>query len=232
MGDLNLSQYQTRVLLLNNNLPSTDPNVTAGLHTQAINDAANDLVRDYPDLFPEHGANRTVTQGPTIVGDNAIAIPDTLVTVHRVTHSNGTTITSGDWSSVEEKFVGPISAETIGLLNKDSDVTGYPQQWDRKANQIYYYPTTRTGYTTYFRLYGTSNETRLSASGDTFRLHRDYDECVVLYAASKLALILGETARHAELEASYKRIVDNGLRVLARERAKKGIMFTAAMCPK
>ena len=234
MGDLTLANYQARVLLLNNNLPTTDPYAVAGLHTQAINDAANDLVRDYPDLFPEHGANRTWTQGPTIVGDNAIAIPDNVLTLHRLVHSNGETITNGDWSSVAEIFVPPISAEVIGLQNKDSSVVGYPTEWDRKGNQIYYYPTTRTGYETTFRLYGTSNETRLTASGDTFRIHRDYDESVVVLGSSKFARVIGDTARADELEAQVRRRLGppRPLKPLNKERAKKGIMFTGALCPK
>ena len=75
MGDLTLTQYRTRVLLALDNLSSDHPVVSGDLHTQAINDAANDLVREYPDLFPEHGANRTWTTGPTVAGDNAFALP-------------------------------------------------------------------------------------------------------------------------------------------------------------
>jgi hypothetical protein len=213
MGDLNLTAFQSRVLLALGNAQTSHPVVAAGLHTQAINDAANDLIRRFPDHFPEH-TDVTWTLGPTTVGLNSIALPDNLNVIVTVRHSNGTTITSGNWTSVEEEVVAETDAETIGLLNKDSTVTGYPKLFARKGTNLIYHPTTRTGYTTTFRLYGMSGETRLSAGGDTFRMNRDFDEAVVLLGAAKLARIIGYTERADELEMAAERKVGRGLSVV------------------
>jgi len=217
MGDLTLSQYQTRVLLALKNVRSTHPAVVAGLHTQAINDAANDLVRTYPDRFPEHNDN-SWTLGPTIVGENKIALPDNLLVIGAVRSADSTTDPAG-WEDTDERVVSRVSTQTIGLLDKASSDTGYPNLWDRKGTNLIYYPTTRTGYTTYLRVYGLAGETRLSAAGSTFRLHRDYDEAVVLFAAAKLARMLGFTERADELEAAAKRKMGDGISVVNEEAA-------------
>ena len=231
MGDLNLGQYQSAVRRALDNLRAGHPAIVAGDHTRCINDAANDLIRWYPNHFPEHH-NRTWTDGPTTVSANSIALPSNLIELQRVVHSNGATITSGDWSSTKEVLVSPITAETIGLAAKSSTQPGYPTLWDRKGYNLLYWPTTRTGYTTTFRFYGISGETRLSAGGDTFRMHRDFDQAIILLGASKLAVVIGWTERALELEAAARRVVTSGKSVVGRERANKPNTVTAALCPR
>lgn len=216
MGDLNLGQLQGAVLRAVGNVQTDHPVIAAGDHTRCINDAANDLCRLFPDRFPEHNA-RTWTDGPTVLGDNAIALPSNLLTLDRVTHSDGATITLGDWSSIEERIVTQSTVETIGILDKASDVTGYPILWARQGTSLLYYPTTRTGFLTTFNLYGMSREEPLVAGGDVFRFDRDFDEAVVLLGAAKLARIIGYTERAAELEVAAKRKIGEGLSVILYE---------------
>jgi len=233
MGDLTLAQYQSRVLLLLNNTRTTHPAVVAGLHTQAINDAANDLIRMYPNRFPEHNGN-SWTIGPTTVGDNLVALPSNLLAIDRVHHSQDATITPSDpdtWNTVQERYVAPITKGTIGLLSKSAS-TGYPTLWDRKSTNLLYFPTTATGYATYFRIYGLAGELKLSAAGDTFRLHRDFDEAVTLLAASKFAEVIGQPERSFELEASTKRKMTGGMSVTGRERMARPMTITVRGMPR
>lgn len=232
MGDLNLTALKSAVLRTLANVQADHPMVAAGDDVRCINDAANDLIRWYPLHFPEHAKSRSWTDGPTVAGSNKVALPDNLVVLERVVHSNGATITSGDWSAAREQFMAPFTVETIGLLEKSNTRTGFPTLWDRKVTELVYYPTTQAGFETTFRFYGISGETPLSAGGDTFRMHRDFDPIVVLLGASKLAMLIGYTERAVELETAARRAMTSGRGVVGREREKKPMTVTSALCPR
>jgi hypothetical protein len=205
VGDLTLAQYQTEVILAVGNVPSQHPLIAAGIHTRAINRAPNRLIRMAPHLFPEH-KDRSWEIGPTVVGDNRIAIPATCSVV-RAVHSadDDTGGAPYPWEDIDEREVSRTEGLTVGLLEKDEDEsTGFPQMWDRQVNSIVYYPTTRTGFETYLRLYGDSIEAALSASGDTFRIHADWDNLIVLMAAQELAMKLDRGDRARELKEEVK----------------------------
>lgn len=218
MGALTLSQYQTRVRRMLGNLGATHPVISDGLHTEAINHAANRIIRmvlggngSIISLFPEHN-NNSWTTGPTIVGDNYTAAPDNCLFIERITRpSDDDTPSSnpGDGADTTETIVSRSTVQTIGLLSKSSSDTGYPRLWARKGNNILYYPTTRTGYTSYLRIYGVARETYLSAAGDTFRLHEDWDSAIVELAASEVAMTMGWSERSKELlDSVHQRIVE------------------------
>jgi len=216
MGDKTLSQYRAAVRRALDNLDELHPMIVAGDDTECINKAAGDIVRLFPNRFTEHN-DRSWTSGPTIAGDDLISLPSNLLVLQKVRHSNGETVTLGDWSGIEEVIVSQSSVDVIGLLNKDTDVADYPTLYDRKGTNLLYYPTTRAGYETTFRFYGISREAPISAPGDTFRLDRDFDEVIVLLAASKLARLIGYTERAAQLDLDAKRIVGEGLSVTLYE---------------
>lgn len=231
MGNLNLGQYETAVLGALDGLRANHPLVVANEHTRCINDAANDLIRWFPNHFPEHKKKRTWSTGPTTVGENQIALPENLNVLERVVHSGGETITDGDWTAVRERYMAPFTTETIGLLDKSTSRTGYPTLWDRKGVNLIYFPTTQTGFTTTFRFYGSSGEIRLTASGDTFRMNRDFDQVIILLAASKMAMLVGYLDRSIALETAARRIMTSGQSVVGRELAAKGYGVTSALCP-
>ena len=216
MGNMNLGQMQAAVLRALDNLRSNHPMVVAGDHTRCINDAAADVIRLFPERFVEHH-DRSWTTGPTAVSADLISLPNNLLVLQKVRHSDGATITAGDWSSIEEKVVSHVSVETIGLLNKVTTIADYPRLYDRKGTNLLYHPTTRTGFTTTFRFYGISRETPISAAGDTFRMDRDFDEVIVLLGAAKLARLIGYSDRAVELETAAKRRVGEGISVTLHE---------------
>lgn len=231
MGDLTRADYQERVLLALKNLRSSSPVVSAGIHTDAINHAVNRLIRMAPDMFPEHN-NNSWTQGPTTVGANSIALPENLLVLRDVRCSDATVITNGDWSSVKERVVPIVDTDTIGLLSKDSSVTGYPRVCDRKGNSLIYWPTTRTGYTTYLRFYGIAGEAALTADGSTFRTHRDFDAAIVFLAAEEVATYLGWTERAKELYAAAEAALATSANILGKERAIRALNIGIAGTPR
>lgn len=236
MSTMTLAQYQTRVLLALGNLSTAHPVISATMHTSAINDAANDLIRWYPDRFPEHSDN-SWTLGPTVVGENKISLFDTGLTystilvidkVRRPKDEDATTDPAG-WEDTQEMVVSHTDVSTIGLQAKESSDSGYPRLYDRKGNYLMYHPTTRTGYTTYLRIYGLAGEVRLVGASETFRIGPDFDEAVILLAAAKVAMFMpGRAARSMELEAAARRKMTDGLSVINREsddRAIEGFQF-------
>jgi len=231
MGTLTLSGYQSRVLLTLGNLPSAHPVIAAGMHTTAINNAPNRLIRENPDLFPEHHG-RSWTIGPTEAGSNRVAVPSNLLELQKV-HRNDSDTDPTDWASEQEYIVTmPRNAVTvIGLLSKDTTTTGFPSMVTRKDSDLYYWPTTRADYECYFRVYGISGEEPLSAATDTFLMHRDYDQVIVLMAASEVAEAMGWIERAQELLAlAGTRIKARG-GITANERARKGGRVTMAGMP-
>lgn len=225
MSDLTLANYQKEVLLLLGNISTNHPVISDGLHTRAINNAANDLIRWYPDRFPEHNDN-SWTLGPTTIGTNKITLVDTTLgystiitidNVHRPEDSVAATDPDG-WEDTKEVVVAHSNVATIGLQTKSSTEVGYPRIYDRKGNYLMYHPTTRTGYRSYLRIYGLADEVRLIAAGDTFRMSANFDEAVILLAASKVAMYMpGRTQRSTELEAAARRKMSDQLSVTNRE---------------
>lgn len=219
MGDLTLSDFQEQVLLVLGNIPSAHPVIAAGMHTKAINDAANDLIRIYPEKFPEH-QNNSWTTGLTTVGENKIALPDNMLVLERVQRpvdADATTNPAG-WEDTNEMVVSKAEAWQIGIMSKESSDTGYPRLYVRSGSDLLYHPPTRTGFTTYLRIYGLAGEERLSAPGETFLMHRDFDEAIVLFAASKVAMLIpGMMERSRELKAEVRDKMAGGLSVVGRE---------------
>src|SRR5690349_1213040 len=107
MGALTLAQYESRVLLACGNVPDDHPLVIAGMHTTAVNNAANNLIRENPDLFPEHNDN-SWTVGATVDGDDSIEMPSNLLVLQRVVTSRDA-VPSGSppsvWSEITESPV-------------------------------------------------------------------------------------------------------------------------------
>lgn len=236
MGDLTRSDYVTRVLKTLGNMPTSQPVIAAGMHLTAINNAPNRLIRENPDLFPEHHG-RTWTVGPTevpddladpVVSGNRIPTPRSLLVLEKV-RCNNSSVDPGTWASVQEFVVTmpPNAVETIGLLAKDTNTTGYPTMIARKDSDLEYWPTTRAGFECYFRLYGISREIPLTADDSTFLMDRDFDQAIVLVAASEVAEIFGWTERAQELlTMAGSRLGKSG--VVGKERALKPFRVTIA----
>jgi hypothetical protein len=229
MGDLTRAEYQERVLLALKNLRSTHPVVTAGIHTDAINHAVNRLIRMAPDMFPEHN-NNSWTQGPTTVGDNLIALPENLLVLREVRSADSST--SPTWEDTKERVVPIVDTDTIGLLGKETTQAGYPRICDRKGTNLIYWPTTRTGYTTYLRFYGIAGEAALTADGETFRTHEHWDAAIVFLAAEEVATYLGWTDRAKELLAAAKEHLGSSANILGKERAIRGLNIGIAGSPR
>lgn len=230
MGDLTRADYQTRVLLALGNLDSSHPVIAAGMHTTAINNAADRIFRIMPDLHPEH-QNRSWTLGPTVAGESRTALPENLFNIEKVTctHSDDD---PGDWADVQEFIVAPVQATTIGLIAKPSTTTGYPTLYDRKATDLLYNPTTQAGYECYFRLYGTSREEPLASSGSTFRLNRAWDHVIVLLAAAETAEMIGWAEKAAELTAQANSRIESTVSIMGRERALRPAQMRPAGLPR
>jgi hypothetical protein len=231
MASLTLSQFQTEVLLTLDNMPTDDPIASSGIHTRGINRAPNRLIRmvGNADLFPEK--HNTWTIGPTVVGDNTIALPSDCIIAQRLVSADSSSLP--DWADTEERFISPIPRETIGLLAKPTSGAGYPQQWDRKAEQILYHPTTRTGYTTYLRLYGIARESAISSASDQFTISEDWDDAIVLLAAEYCARRMDGWQRRAdEFLVAAKLQIDETMNVLGAERAVRPLTINIAGMPR
>lgn len=225
MSDMTLADYQAEVLLTLGNLSTSHPLIARGMHTRAINAAADDLIRWYPDRFPEHNDN-SWTIGPTVAGENKVTLLDSTLgystilvidKVHRPEDSAASTDPDG-WEDTQEVPVSHSDVSTIGLMTKSASDTGYPSLYDRKGNYLIYHPTTRAGYESYLRVYGLAGEVHLVAAGDTFRMAANFDEALTLLAASKVAMYMpGRMQRSTELEAAARRKMTDGLSVTNRE---------------
>jgi hypothetical protein len=97
VSDLTRAQYVERVLSALGNLDATaHPLLVLGVHLTAIDNAPNRLIRQNPDLFPDH-QNRSWTIGPTVVGANRIAIPRELLIINKLRRTDDVAIaTTGD----------------------------------------------------------------------------------------------------------------------------------------
>jgi hypothetical protein len=230
MGELTLAQYQTRVRLACGNVPVAHPVFAEGMHTTAINNAPNTLIRENPDLFPEHQDN-TWTVGATIVGDNLIELPENLLILERVTCSRDAVVVGSDWTAVQEYPVALISGHVIGLIDKPATTTGYPTMCDRKGNALWYNVTTQTGFTTYFRFYGVAGEVPLVGAGETFRMHRDFDTSIIQYATAETLEMMGQYDRAMEVRTAAERNLQKQRGVVARERAARPLRMTVAGMP-
>jgi hypothetical protein len=224
MGALNLAEYQERVLLEVGNVAVAS----------AINKAPNTLIRENPDLFPEH-QNNTWTTGPTVVGDNLIPLPSNLNVLQKVTCSRDA-VPSGSpasiWTLIQEYPLGLVATHTIGLIAKPTTITGYPTMCDRKSNNLIYNPTTQTGFTTYFRFYGIAGEVPLVAPGDTFRMDEYWDDILIQIAAASTL----KSMRHYDAAGEIMEDVRGALArmggVVAKERASRPVRIRHAGMPR
>lgn len=220
MGTLTLADYRVEVRLSLGNLPTSHPLYTQSLVDRAINQAPNRLIRmafggngQLVHLFPEKHNSWTI--GPTVVGRNRIALDSDILVPLDVRSSESST--SPTWADTQERVVsGPKTPQLIGLLNKDATaVTGYAKLWTRKANDIMYHPTTRTGFVDYFRVYGIAREAPITSAGATFTLSEDWDDHIVLLAAERVARKMSWTDRANELLSEVRDQVNETLRVNA-----------------
>lgn len=233
MGELTLAQYQSRVKLACGNVPDAHPVIAAGMHTTAINNAPNLLIRENADLFPEH-QNNTWTIGPTVAGDDRVPLPENLNVLQRVRCSRDATPAGSppsDWTLIQEYPVALVSAQTIGLLSKPTTASAYPTMCDRKANDLLYNATTQVGYETYFRVYGIAGELPLASSGETFRMHRDFDSVIIMYAVAEVFTMMGQYERAAATLAAAERTLQKSRSVVARERAARPVRVRIAGVP-
>lgn len=237
MGTLTLADYTSRVLKQLRNLPTAHPVVTEGFVLTAINNAPNRLIRENRDLFPEHharswtvGPTEVPATGPPIIAGNRIPIPDNLLELHKV-RTNQSSVNPGTWASTQEYVVTmPTNGvDVIGLSSKET--TGWPSMCGRKDSDIMYWPTTSAGFECYFRLYGVSRELALENDDDTFLMDRDFDQVIVLLAASEVAEVIGWTDRASELlQMAGSRL--NPLKgIVGRERAQRRINVRIAGMP-
>lgn len=236
MSALTLAQFQSRVKLACGNIPDAHPVIAEDMHTTAINNAPNQLIRENPDLFPEHH-NNSWTVGPTVATDNLIALPENLQVLERVTCSRDAVpvgVPASDWTLIHEYPVAMPSngASVIGMVAKPTTATGYPTICDRKGNFLLYNVTTQTGFTTYFRLYGTAGEARLTEPGHQFRMHPDFDTVIILYAAAEVLTMMDKTDRAMEKLAMAERLLAPQRSVVARERASRPIRVRIAGMPR
>lgn len=232
MGALTKAEYEERVKLACGNVPAAHPIIAAGMHTTAINNAPNWLIRANRDLFPEHNDN-SWTIGPTAAGDDSVAIPANLLILEKVTHSEDAVPVGGsDWTLIQERPVAIISnVATIGLIAKPTTATGYPTMVARKGNVLVFNVTTSAGYETYFRLRGLAGEMRLSASGETFRMHEDFDSIIVQLAAAEVFEMIGQYDRADALRAAVGQKLSAMRSVVASERAARPVRVRVAGAP-
>lgn len=218
MGYLTLADYRIEVRQALGNMPTSHPMVTLSVLDRAINAAPNRLIRmafggngTNVDLFPEKHNSWTI--GPTVVGNNRIAMDADILVPLRVQRAESSS--SPTWANTQEKLVSPATPALIGLMKKASTDVGYAALWTRKANDIMYHPTTRTGYVDYFRIYGIARESRITAPGATFTLIEDWDSAIVKLAAEDIARKMGWTSRADELLASVRDQIEETLKVNA-----------------
>lgn len=233
MGALSLSQYQERVKLACGNLPDAHPIIAAGMHTTAINNAANNLIRENPDFFPEH-QNNTWTIGATAAGDDDVSIPANLTELQRVTCSRDA-IPSGapptGWTLIQETVVAMVRENVMGLLDRAVTTTDYPTMCARKGLLLKFYPATAAGFETYFRLYGIAGEAPLVEPDDTFRMHADFDSIIIQIAASEVLTMTGQIDAAAGILGAAERSLAKMRPVVARERALRPAMVRVAGFP-
>lgn len=233
MGELTKLQYETRVKLACGNVPDAHPIIAEGMHTTAINNAPNILIRENPDLFPEHH-NNTWTVGPTTVGVNRVPLPENLYILQRVTHSSDAVPAgspASDWTLVQETPLAMVNASTIGLFDKPVTLNGYPTVCDRKGNDLLFNATTQTGYETYLRMYGIAGEVPLVADGETFRMHRDFDTAIIQYATAETLEMMGQYERAAAVRAAAITGLQRMRGVVATERAARRMFYVPAGMP-
>jgi hypothetical protein len=233
MSTRTLAQRQTRVLLICGNEESSNPIVSGGLHTQAINSAVNRLIRmvNNADLFPEKHV-RVATAAATSVGSNTIALPTSppIAIVTRVTRTESASApTLADTTEVEMVL---STVDEIGILDKTTAVVDFPSLWARYGESIMYYPTTRTGKTTYLVVYGIAEEAAISASDATFGLNARWDDAIDLLAASEVELMLNHPDRAAQLEEAAKTRIAESMNIMGRERAQKRVRMRPAGIPR
>lgn len=237
MGALTKAEYEARVKRACGNVPDSHPVVAEGMLTSAVNNAPNRLIRENPDLFPEHN-NNSWTYGPTAVGDDSAPLPENLIVLERVTVSRDAIPTgtpASDWTLIQEHHVAlPVSGvKTIGLIAKPTTTVGYPTFADRKGNFLVFNPTTQTGYTTYFRFYGLAGEEPLAADDDTFRMHEHFDTIIIHLAAAEVLTHMQQYELAGAKESVAERLIA-GMRggVVARERALRPVRMTVAGMPR
>lgn len=235
MGEFTFAEYKERVLLALGNLSTAHPSVIKNVHGKAVNDAPNDLIRLFPDKFPEFNDN-SWTLGPTVAGENKVTMLTSsapilvLDSLRRPRDEDAATDPAG-WEDTNEVIVSHSDVRTIGLLAKGATEVGFPRLYDRKGNFIMYHPTTRAGYESYLRAYGLAGEQRLVSPSSTFRMSADFDEAIVLFAAAKLAVSIQRYARSRELKAEMMEKMTGGFSVTDREsridQAVQGFEFGA-----
>lgn len=239
MGALTLAQYQARVLLACGNPSSEHPVVAEGMHTTAINNAPNNLIRENPDLFPEHNDN-SWTIGPTSnipagdSDDSWVKLPSNLVELQRVTISLDA-VPSGTppsgWSRIQEYPVAIIKESTLGLLAKTDASSGYPSMCARKANVLEYSPRTQAGYETYFRLRGIAGEVPLDSGDAKFLMHENFDSIIIQLATAEVLEMMQQYESAAGILSAAERKIAKMRGVVARERALRPARVRAAGWP-
>ncbi|MFA6958577.1 MAG: hypothetical protein WC538_22130 [Thermoanaerobaculia bacterium] len=230
MAKFTRAEFNAAVRMSCGNWPASGhPVVDLGIIDKAVVNAANRLIRENPDHFPEHQDN-SWTVGPTADGDDYIDLPSNMIMLDRVARNESST-DPATWVSVREQKVALQSMEVVSQLDRDDPPEQYPFIAARKGTILKYYPPTVTGKECYFRVWGLAGESDLSAAGSTFRLDERWDSAIVLLAASEVL----ESANQNDLAAEkyvqanerIKRLSGGSLVVMAREAARRPSAFRA-----
>jgi hypothetical protein len=215
MAQMTLAQFRTQVLLMLMNMDVSHPAYTSGAIDRAINHAPNRLIGMGPDMFEKKG-NSWTSNTATLVGASTMTLPTDLLILTDLASADSASLP--DWASTQERMVVKDLVHTIAQLAKSSTVVDYPQLWDRKADKVLYWPTTRTGKTTYFRFYGIAREQAISNASDQFTLSEDWDRLISRLAAEEVARdILGWSNRADEWLANVRDEMAERIGVLNEE---------------
>lgn len=226
---MNLGEMQSELVLLADNMPSSDPfylliyPTTGNERTNVLFRAANRLIRmavgpnrQNADAFPE--LKNTWTAGPTVSGNNAIARPSDCIAVQRVTSAHSATLPN--WSTTREYSVNFIDRYHFGLLTKDTAVDSradYPTIYTLLGKLVMIHPTPDPLHIDYLRFYGIAEETPLSDPSDSFALDEYWHPLIIKLAASDLAGKMGWKDESATWYTEVRDEIQNTMNVGAEE---------------
>ena len=126
MSTLVLATYQTLVRRALGNIPTSFPQLDDGMDITAINAAPNTLIRRYPQHFPEC-RNHTWTIGPTIVGDNTIALPAQSSFTNQPANDGVEVISSSAADTTQTATVIGTTYGTINVVRETVSLNGVTQ---------------------------------------------------------------------------------------------------------
>jgi hypothetical protein len=197
---MTFAQFQERLALRLGNLQSSDPffkyidPAASGGSVDAnwINTALNAVLmrtlaknRRSLNCFPEMREKWTAI---TTVNDLRITIPSDLLVAERVYSFDSSDAPDMDDDTVKPMVEVPI--HKLDILSRSTSISGYPRLWTRDGDFINFYPTPRTGYTTYLLVRGLRKEPQLVDDADEPLMNTLWHDAVLHYASYLGALEL------------------------------------------